>query len=140
MPGEENPGHRFTVDRFVGQEEMREALERSSPRVREAYGLMESPPEFELYDLDADPYEFENLADKPQHQAELEELKGRLLEWRRQTDDAFLDAANVMRLREEIESTFIEGQYRRPQGWQYSRYLAPSVPAWLKEGDEPDLQ
>ena len=140
MPGEENPGHRFTVDRFVGQEEMREALERSSPRVREAYGLMESPPEFELYDLDADPYEFENLADKPQHQPELEELKGRLLEWRRQTDDAFLDAANVMRLREEIESTFIEGQYRRPEGWQYSGYLAPSVPAWLKEGGEPDLR
>ena len=140
MPGEKNPGHRFTVDRFVSQEEMREALKRASPRVREAYGLMESPPEFELYDLDADPYEFENLADKPEHQAELVELKGRLLEWRRQSDDAFLDAANVMRLREEIESTFIEGQFRRTEGWQYSQYLAPPVPAWLKDGGEPDLR
>lgn len=138
MPGEENPGHRFTVDRFVSREEMREALERAGPRVREAYRLMESPPEFELYDLEADPYEFENLAGKPEHQAELEELKGRLLEWRRQTDDAFLDAANVARLAEEIESTFIDGQYRRPDGWRYSQYLAPSAPAWQKEAGEPD--
>ena len=66
-----------------------------------------------------------------------EDLKDRLVRWRERTDDAFLDPANVARLKAEIESTFQDGQYRRPNGWAYSGYLAPAVPPWLKgSGDD----
>lgn len=137
MPGRANPGPEFTVNRFVGKEEMREALERCSPQVVDAYALMATPPEFELYDLEADPHEFQNLAAEPMHQGELADLRERLLEWRRQTDDALLDPEKVERLREEVESTLVDGQYQRPDGWRYAEYLAPAVPAWLKDTSAP---
>lgn len=132
MPGEENPGHAFTVNRFMGADEMQQALERTSPAVRGAYARMAEPPEFELYDLDEDPYEFSNLASDPSHQEVLHDLQSRLLAWRERTDDAFLEPLNVRRLKAEVESTFKDGSYERPDGWQYNAYLAPAVPPWLR--------
>ncbi len=133
LPGEPNPGHAFTIAKFVGADEMRQALERAEVRVREAYTLMERPPEFELYDLERDPFEFRNLAAEPAHRQTLDDLKARLLDWRRRTDDAFLNPENVMRLRAEVESTYRDGQYRKPDRWAYREYLAPAVPPWLKD-------
>ena len=68
----------------------------------------------------------------------LQDLKDRLLRWRQETDDAFLEPASVERLKAEIESTFADGQYRRPDGWSYNDYLAPAVPPWLKESGVRD--
>jgi len=96
--------------------------------VRKAYARMRKPPEFELYDLERDPYEFENLASAADHRSVLSELKDALLEWRRETGDPFLDAENVMRLKAEIDATFKDGRYERPDGWRYPEYLAPSRP------------
>ena len=136
MPGQENPGYFFTVNRFVGQDEMQIALDQADEHVRSAYALMASPPEFELYDLSQDPFEFRNLADMPEHREVLQDLKDRLLRWRQETDDAFLKPANVDRLKTEIESTFEDGQYRRPDGWSYDDYLAPTVPPWLRDSGD----
>jgi hypothetical protein len=46
-------------------------------------------PEEEFYDLQADPWEINNLAksDKPEHQAELKKLRGVLEKWIEDTDD-----------------------------------------------------
>jgi hypothetical protein len=46
-------------------------------------------PAEELYDLQADPWEINNLAksDQPQHQAELQKLRGVLEKWIEDTDD-----------------------------------------------------
>ena len=41
----------------------------------------------ELYDLERDPYELVNLADDPQHSDVLSDMKTRLSEWMRRTDD-----------------------------------------------------
>ena len=48
------------------------------------------PPEWELYDLDNDPVEFENLADNPEHSEKLSELKFALMNWRKETNDPLL--------------------------------------------------
>ena len=44
------------------------------------------PPE-ELYDVIADPYEIENLANSPSHKEVLEELRGALGSWIVESDD-----------------------------------------------------
>ncbi len=130
LPNERNPGHDFTIEKFIGKEEMAEALRQASGDVRRAYELMARPPEFELYDLEQDPFEFRNLAAEPGREEVLRELRNELLQWRRQTADPFLDPSNVTRLGDEIEATRKNGQYERPDGWNYREYLAPEVPPW----------
>jgi N-sulfoglucosamine sulfohydrolase len=46
-----------------------------------------SKPEEELYDLQADPYEIENLAGDPAYAADLERLRGALAEWQQSYGD-----------------------------------------------------
>ena len=47
-------------------------------------------PKFELYDLENDPYEINNLADDPKHAQVLEELKEKLKAFQRQTKDPWI--------------------------------------------------
>ena len=47
-------------------------------------------PEFELFDLSADPFEGNNLADDPEYAEVLEEMKGRLHAMQRRTDDPWI--------------------------------------------------
>ncbi|MDE2823961.1 MAG: sulfatase, partial [Chloroflexota bacterium] len=69
---------------------MRELL-----RLRDAGGLdavqaqwfRSSKPEEELFDTWNDPHETENVAGRPEYQAQLVELRGALDEWMRETDD-----------------------------------------------------
>jgi N-sulfoglucosamine sulfohydrolase len=55
--------------------------------VRAAFDRYAHPPEFELYDLWADPWEFNNLAGKPKFADVQAELQSVLAEWRKQTND-----------------------------------------------------
>ncbi len=130
MPSTENPGHAFTIGRFVGEEEIARALSEAEEHIQLAYELMEKPPEYELYDLAADPFEFRNLAGHVAYREAFRGLQAVLLEWREETSDPFLNPSNVARLKAEIESTFKDGQYVRPAGWTYRDYLAPDVPPW----------
>lgn len=59
-------------------------------RVGLAFERAANPPEFELYDLQADAWEFEDLAPAPEHAATLLRMKAALLAWRRATDDPLL--------------------------------------------------
>ena len=47
-------------------------------------------PRFELYDLEADPDELQNLADAPQHAQRFAELKDKLKAWQKQTRDPWV--------------------------------------------------
>lgn len=57
------------------------------------YAEFVNPPEFQLYDLEADPNEHTNLADNPEYADVLETLKKELMDWRKETSDPFLDDA-----------------------------------------------
>lgn len=64
--------------RFAGTE-MAKAFERSA-----------NPPEFELFDLSDDPWEFRDLSADAEHAVTLARLKKALLAWRQATDDPLL--------------------------------------------------
>jgi N-sulfoglucosamine sulfohydrolase len=55
-----------------------------------AFRRLVNPPEYELYDLTADPWEFSDLAGDSAHADSLAELKEALLDWRRETADPLL--------------------------------------------------
>ncbi len=57
-------------------------------RSRQIFERLLAPPRFELYDLQADPWEWVNLADDPQNAETLTKLKGKLADWRRATGDS----------------------------------------------------
>jgi N-sulfoglucosamine sulfohydrolase len=62
----------------------------ASPAAKKAFATFADPPEFELYDLQNDPVEFENLAGSAKHKAVEEKLKRALLDWRKRTEDPLL--------------------------------------------------
>ena len=47
-------------------------------------------PRFELYDLEGDPHEVENLAGKEEHEKVLESLQNKLKEFQKRTGDPWL--------------------------------------------------
>ena len=107
QPDEINPGYSFTIKRFF--EDLPAVIQAAPSRVRTAYRLMEKPPQFELYDLTEDPWEFENLAADEEHFETLKRLTGKLDQWRQQTNDPLLDPELAARLRSEVEACFVDG-------------------------------
>ena len=59
-------------------------------------------PAEELYDLDADPDEINNLAEDPSHKETLTQLRTKLEKWQSKTGDPFL-------LRDSVSLTAIKG-------------------------------
>jgi N-sulfoglucosamine sulfohydrolase len=67
--------------------------------VRRAFNTFANPPEFELYDLERDPVEFNNLAGNAEYRAVQERLTRALLQYRKRTDDPFLDLEFLEKMR-----------------------------------------
>ena len=103
----------------------------ASPReVRSAYARWHRPPRVELYDLQADPHEFVDLSDSPEHAETKERLLAALAEWRIDTSDPLVDPAKLALLAEEhdyVARSFKSQRYPRSEKppWKYLRYLSP---------------
>jgi N-sulfoglucosamine sulfohydrolase len=67
-----------------------------------AMELLADPPEWELYDLEADPWQFHNLAADPAHAETLKRMQGLLRDWQVETEDPLLDPAAVARKHAEV--------------------------------------
>ncbi|MCK5694494.1 MAG: sulfatase-like hydrolase/transferase [Bacteroidales bacterium] len=126
LHGENNPEYRFVLDKFHDRDEFTRALELSAEEVREAYRILHAPPEFELYDLENDPYEFHNLAGDPSAKHVLKELKEQLKQWQEQTNDPLLYRENLQKLKAEVDSCFVEGKYVKKKMWYYPDYFNKS--------------
>ncbi|GAA4436533.1 sulfatase [Bremerella cremea] len=59
---------------------------------RLAMERLHNPPEWELYDLNEDPIEFNNLSDEPTYAEQKHRLQKALAQWQRQTEDPFTQA------------------------------------------------
>jgi len=119
LPGEVNPGVAFTFREF---DTAPAAIEAGPDEVREAYRMMERPPRYELYDLDADPSEFRNLADDPAHAAVRTELATALQAWREDTADPLLDPAVLRQFATEVRA-MTKKKEARSHAWGYPDYF-----------------
>jgi len=124
QPGEVDPGYEFTVKRFFGQQVLA-ALPKAPKKVQAAYALMKRPPEYQLYDLKEDPYEFVNLAEDPDHRQALDELSAELTRWRKDTRDPLLNQENVIRLKAEIDGIRQGNDFSKSKigQWKYPEYF-----------------
>lgn len=65
---------------------------------QQALWFQNSKPEEELYDLENDPYELNNLAENPEYQDKLTELRQKLVEWQEKYGDkGFIPETEMLR-------------------------------------------
>lgn len=122
MPGEINPGYDFTLKRFFA--DLPKTIEATPANIRAAYHRMKRPPEFELYDLQRDPYEFRNLAGDSKYAKQLDALKAQLDQWRQQSRDPLLDTSNLTRLKREIDACLVgDGASKARLNLSYQDYF-----------------
>jgi N-sulfoglucosamine sulfohydrolase len=105
VTGNVNPGYAFTRWKKIDPVEMDESLKHVPRNVAEAYERMEDPPVYELYDLQEDPYEWNNLAGNRNYSKILDELTGALCSWQEQTHDPMTDTKLALRLFYEVMET-----------------------------------
>jgi len=98
VAGVVNPGYDFTMGKKFFAAPEAELMAKATVAVRAAYALMKKPPAFELYDLQADPHEFNNLAADPTHAPMRERLIAELRRWQKETNDPLIDPAIARRL------------------------------------------
>lgn len=84
--------------------------------IRQSFVTFLNPPEFELYDLEKDPYERTNLSESPEYSEILKHLQARLNDWRETESDPFRDPdyikefthqADVMRRKRQLRVPFV---------------------------------
>lgn len=92
-----NPTNGFDFGHRIGPQHstqmFRSWVEQSAydPRAEKMVQRYRNRPEYQLFDLDADPWELDNLADNPAYKSTLEELKTSINEWMaRQGDEGHL--------------------------------------------------
>ena len=91
------------IDGDIGYSTSRDQRYAGTP-IRTAFDTYAEPPEFELYDLASDPWEFHNLAGNPEHAEAEQRLKTALEAWRHETDDPTLDPAFHDQIKQQFAS------------------------------------
>lgn len=122
----------YTLQRICPTGASAEEITAAPETSRRAYATWREAPPEELYDLEKDPYELNNLSGDHRYADVLDRLRAELLRWQKETNDPLLDPANLARLTEEHDALGDKWDmsYRRdPQfGWRYTEYL------WSGEG------
>lgn len=151
LAGEVHPDYDVTISKLEKEARRREIpggldlhreIAQATPAVRAAYARMRQPPRYQLYDLQADPSEFIDLADSPEHVDVLQELQTALLNWRVETQDPLLDPANLQRLSSEVRS-IKKKALAKEHHWGYPDYLfgrepSPAPPGKKKQKRQTD--
>jgi N-sulfoglucosamine sulfohydrolase len=143
LPERENPLFQFYADQsgfFSGGTSVEE-IKNSSEKIQKAYEAWRNPPEFELYDLINDPYEFNNIAGNSQYQDVFSKLKEELSNWQKRTKDPLSDPEMLRKLTKEVDSvnSHYEGAaYRNDPDfkWRYTDYFHQ----WIKSAGQSNLE
>lgn len=103
----------------------------ASQQTKLGYARWLKPPEFQLYDLKADPHEWTDLSNDTKHAETKRRLQTALKEWQADTRDPVSDRVKLSMLMKENDAVFKAGRRWPREGWQYLKYLAPSAPTSL---------
>jgi N-sulfoglucosamine sulfohydrolase len=125
LPGRKNPVYDIYLVEQRPETFTPEELENEPEHIRRAYDIFRQPPEFELYDLKADPWEFHNLADDPQYAGELARLKEQLAKWQIETNDPLRHKSILEKFTAENDATMSSGKYVKKKlgQWKYPKYF-----------------
>lgn len=82
--------------------------------IRQSFLTYLNPPEFELYDLEKDPYERTNLSGNPEYAEILKQLKSQLNAWRAGFQDPFTDAEYMQEFTRRADEMVRKRQRRVP--------------------------
>jgi N-sulfoglucosamine sulfohydrolase len=94
-------------------------LETASPWVKKMYHSWLTPNKVQLYDLENDPWEFNDLSADPQYARVKERLLHALYKWQKDTDDPLRFPEKLHMLTQEIDTIKISKNMQ----WQYPHYL-----------------
>jgi len=83
------------------------------------YARYRNPPEYELYDLQDDPHEFNNLADDPAYAEIRQRLTQALQRWQRDTRDPFARGDLTRQFVLEMDQTAEQNRRSPRGGWGY---------------------
>ncbi len=84
----------------------------SAETIRQSYLVFLNPPEFELYDLKNDPYERINLHGNPEYAEVMKQLKVKLGQWQRDTQDPLADPDYLEKFTKKTDGIIESGQLR----------------------------
>jgi N-sulfoglucosamine sulfohydrolase len=116
-------GHTGDYDKFYNDHKYNEEILKTAPKkVQTAYSLLRKAQEYELYDLENDPSEFNNLANNESYKNILERLKSELNSWRLQTKDPLLSDKNLSLLKKQVQDCFNSGVYVKKTGDEWTFY------------------
>jgi N-sulfoglucosamine sulfohydrolase len=127
LAGTPNPAEHYYTQQVIVQTGATQAeIDAAPPAIQATYRTWRAAPPVELYDLERDPNEFENVAGR----VELAEVESRLLKelaaWREATQDPLLDAQKLKLLVEEHArqaDKMAGGLVREKLEWEYVKYL-----------------
>ncbi|MHC4584233.1 MAG: sulfatase family protein [Planctomycetota bacterium] len=125
LPHRENPVYDIYLVKQRPETFAPEELTNAPKHIQEAYKIFRQPPEFELYDLRNDPWEFHNLADDPRYTEQLINLKKRLAEWQHKTNDPLRHKLILDKFTAENDATMASGKYIKKKigQWKYPKYF-----------------
>lgn len=106
-----------------------EELAGASEQTKAGYARWMNPPEFQLYDLKSDPYEWSDLASDPDQAQTKARMLTALQEWQVETHDPMLDPTKLRMLMEETDAVNATKSRSPKDGWQYLTYLHPGKAA-----------
>ena len=98
-------------------------IAKADQHVRSAHRTWDDAPPEELYDLEDDPHEFNNLAGKLEYADVQKRLRAQLKAWQHQTGDPLTDPIKLDQLTQEQDAVAAGYSKKKPFKWKYHQYL-----------------
>lgn len=138
----EDPAARYYRDHGAGHWTgclSEEELAGATNETKQGYERWLHPPEYQLYDLWNDPYEWNDLSGDKEFSVIINRLQDSLREWEKKTDDPLADPKKLRLLMQENDEV-VKNRLRSPaEGWRYLSYLAPTQQSIFPR-DQPSVE